>query len=212
MLDFNELLKSLFSSLTILAILSYFGKEVINVYLSKNLELFKQKLSQELELQKQRLNQDMESAKTKLSMMATEHQVKFSKLHQERAKLIKQLWSAITQFESYLTGYINIMNNPELRDQSKAWKGGTAVFIPSVLEIYNDNKIYFGSSMCREVDAFLIAAKGITDKIMMADPAISPEDARHLQKELKDFLDRSILPLKADLEGDFRVLLGVEKQ
>ncbi len=207
-LDLNVLVKSLFSSLTILALLGYLGREVINIFVGKNLELFKQKLSQDLEIYKQKLNQEIENVKSKLTMMTTEHQVKFSRLHQERAELIKQLYSAITQYESYLS--LAIMNSHEFHDQAEAWKGRLAESIPSILTVYNYNKIYFSKTMCGELDYFLKTAEGITNKIMTADRSLSTKDAQRLREELMELVDISILPLKADLERDFRVLLGVE--
>lgn len=210
MLDLNDLVKSLFSSLTILALLGYLGREVINIFVSKNLELFKQKLSQDLEIYKQKLNQEIENVKSKLTMMTTEHQVKFSRLHQERAELIKKLYSAITQYESYLRGHLAIMNSHEFHDQAEAWKGRLAESIQSIRTVYNYNKIYFSRTMCEELDYFLKAAEGITNKIMTADRSLSTKDAQRLREELMELVDRSILPLKADLERDFRVLLGVE--
>lgn len=199
MIDFNELLKNLINSATILALLGFLGKKVIETYLDKRMEQHKQKL-----------NQDIETVKNKLNMMATEHQIRYSKLHEERAEIIKQLYSSITLYESYLRSYIRVINDSEFHERSEDWKGGITKSLPAILKLYNYNKIYFNKMTCKTLDEFLIKAGDITRKVMELDSIEKFSNDPQIQNELQTIVEEWILPLKESLEQDFREQLGVK--
>jgi len=196
-IDINEFLKQLISAGTVMALLGYLGKTAIEAYLSKNLEGYKNELGKEIE-----------AYKNKLGMLAKEKEIKFSKLHQERAELIKQIYNEINLFQSFLRGYLSLARNASFNEQTKGFLARIAEFVPNVLSIYNPNKIVFSKKSCEMLDSFITKAGDIIEKIMNMDHE-NISNHLYVLQGLSDEAEMTIEPIKKNLEDEFRDLLGV---
>ena len=120
-----------FSAVTIVAILGFLGKVLIDNYSSRILEKYKS-----------RLDKETETYKMHLSNLAEEFKVKFNKLHQERAAVIKDIYVGVVDFQDNLRGYILFLKNPKVGELFKYCGEKIPKNMKLITNIYRFNKIY----------------------------------------------------------------------
>src|SRR6266853_1698197 len=99
LIDWQELVKTLGGQAVFLAAAAYLIKQLVSSRMERETESFKTKLQSDATFQieafKAKLqaeaNIEIERLKSSLQIAVLEHQVRFSKLHEQRATLISQL-------------------------------------------------------------------------------------------------------------------------
>jgi hypothetical protein len=204
-----EFLKSLINAVSVVAILTYLGKKAFELYLGKNIEKYKYDLSMEVEAVKSKMNSEIESYKNKLNILAKEQEIKFSKLHQERAELIKNIYIKIVLYEKKLMKYVEEMNKGEFLDGQDAVRTELLRELDDIANLYNLHRIYLSSETCGLLDSFMLKCVGISDKLKLINN-------RNIGKypdiisEVSFFIKNFIKPIERDLVEEFRSLLGVK--
>ncbi len=161
---------------------------------------------------KQLLNKDIEKFKNRLFL----EKIKFSKLHEERAKVIKELYEKLVDFENSMISLTKpIQWIEELKEKEKlkiSSKKGNE------FENYcKKNKIYFDGELCEILDEISKEMKK-----SWTDFYVYPGERETLSKEeiSKKWEIRisawrrihlKVQPLKDKLEEEFRKMLGVKE-
>ncbi|MCC5937538.1 MAG: hypothetical protein JJU34_09660 [Lunatimonas sp.] len=181
----------------------------------EKIELYKSKLSEELTLK-------IEPIKSELAKANITHQIQFGFLHQERAKVILELYKKLVELNSAMVDWTNFMH-PVIEDGEKESQERTKranLALHDFRNFYLLNKLFFPKSLCAYIEDVF---KEYWDKGwdfgyrqerlrsgQLTDDYYKEylEDMSRISKELK-----TNLPQKIDeLETKFRKLLNVEEE
>jgi hypothetical protein len=181
----------------------------------EKLEQYKSKLSEELTIK-------IEPIKSELAKSNITHQIQFSFLHQERAKVILELYKKLIELHSAMVDWTNFMH-PIIEDAEKESKARTDRVnnaIHDFKNFYLVNKLFFPKSFCTYIDEVF---KEYWDKgwdfgysqERVKSGELTKEYFKHyseqmskISKELKEHLPPKI----NEIEDRFRKILNVEEE
>jgi len=182
---------------------------------NEKIEAYKSKLSEELTLK-------IEPLKSELAKNNITHQIQFSYLHQERAKVILELYKKLIELHSAMVDWTNFMH-PIIEDAEKERQERTTranLAINDFKNFYLVNKLFFSKSFCNYIDEIF---KEYWDKgwefgygqERVKSGQLTGEYFKHyaeqrskISKELKENL-----PIKiSEIEDKFRKILNVEQE
>jgi hypothetical protein len=144
----REILLALGGNATLLLVLAFLSRSLLQTWLTKDIKKFetdlKGKADSELERLKAELKAEgdvsIEQLKGRLQLAATEHEVRFSNLHQKRAEVIADLYQRLVKVS--LAGerfvYQLSLSNEEYLE--------TLDRIQEFATFYETNRIYFSVS------------------------------------------------------------------
>jgi hypothetical protein len=223
---FTQLGFSTAGQILLLIVVGFFGKKIIEYFLSENIELMKTELNMELEshkielasqtqTHKLELDKNLETFKNTLQQVSYEHQIKFSKLHSDRAEIIKILFSKLVIMEKSMNSFMapfQRTGEPSLTDKSQKAANDANDF----LDYYLGNEILFKEETCQIIntlnDSFKKAWNSYnTFPVGKVAPTLVNEEKRIelTMKAYFDFLNKEVPSLKQQLKDDFRKTLGV---
>lgn len=153
--------------------LAALGKEIAKLStieeLTKLEQGVKKDFSEELEKFKVRLNENlgvkMESLKADLNKENITHQIQFGYLHQERAKVILELYKKLIELHSAMMDWTAEIHpvieegKEEEEEEERNTRANKALY--DFKNFYILNKIFFSQSFCEKID---IVLKGYFDK------------------------------------------------
>src|SRR4051812_14408250 len=96
MIDLQSVLTTLGSGAILLSAASWVVKELISEQLARETTAFKARLKAEADV-------EIEKLRNSLQIAATEHQVRFSRMHEKRAEVIEDIYQKLT--ELYWSGF-----------------------------------------------------------------------------------------------------------
>jgi len=205
--------------LIILAVL-LFGKKLIEYMFSETIELKKLELNQDLELHKNKLNQESKNFQNLLDIKLNQFNIQFSKLHQDRAEVIKGLYHRLIELQSAMVdftarGHIVVQNAQKEKSErtervNKAFKDFINFYLP--------NKIYFEKELADILDKvsseywnkgadFAAMSEELEESDLPSDLYI---DNRKKIKEISEIVKNEYPKVIAELENEFREMLGVK--
>ncbi|CEG26345.1 hypothetical protein [Bacillus sp. B-jedd] len=107
-----EFIKSLgiftVGSVTIMTALGFIARSIIVHWLASKANEYKSVLDKNLELHKSELQKEAEIFKAVLQKEANEHQIKYNRLHDERAVPIRDLYKKIIRMEDTMKNLFDI--------------------------------------------------------------------------------------------------------
>jgi hypothetical protein len=194
-------------SAVLLAAVAWLLQSALAAWIAKDAERFKASLKADAD-------KEVESLKHSLQMIATEHQVRFSKLHEDRAEVIGELYKKLTHV--YFHGerfVITSENNPapykkeEFEDMRKE--------LTDVFFFIEEHRIYLPESVCALLDKHLgqvrstVVAAGIFGQIENPNEQTMQQSFDAFTKAYEDF-ETDIPAARKSLETEFRKMLGAE--
>ncbi|MDV7051557.1 hypothetical protein R4E93_07815 [Bacteroides ovatus] len=163
--------------------------------------------------------------KTRLDYRKYRSEVVFSKLHQERAEVVKQIFQKLTILQQTLIDFtratqITHGNETYEEHQRKLFQ----LFEESYVEARNYttlNKIYLSNELCAKIDNLIskirhsaidynFLNKDIREDIAMRDNQLIKEKYERC-RSIRDKVEVEMQGLLNDLEVEFRQLLGGDK-
>ena len=181
-----------FGGLTLGGIIIYLGKIVIG----KSSEVF------------------LENQKYKLEVNKIEHQVKYSKLHEERAIVIKELYISLFDIES-------ILSLIAAQNQLDKWESSDITSEKMVSKKYQEtkvflekNRIYLKNELCEKIinlldDCLFLTTKMITSKTSN-NKSIKPNEDIVSQWRINEIESaQKIKEQRLELAEVFREIIGV---
>lgn len=212
----NYILTLLFSTLGIGTIIIYLGKKIIDKFLDLGIEKFKSSLDRDLETHKSELLRQTEEFKAGLKRIELEHQIKYSRLHEERAQTIKKLYSLIIDLQEKLSYMTSMFQGPEwTKDNEREEKARES--LDNFKKYFLENRIYFSLDLCNKIDEILNLSLEIIVEMSVtktsADYDSTGSDRANSLKEWRkqnEKVTKEINAARLELEKEFRKLIGVE--
>jgi hypothetical protein len=213
------------SQILLLIVIGFFGKKMIEFFFSETIELKKAELNQSLEAfkqtlatqthaQKLELDKTLESYKNTLLQISHENQIKFSKLHQERAEVIKQLYSKLVRMEKSMTSFMNPFQwtgEPPEEEKRKIASTDAQDF----MNFFEENEVLLNPETCKIInsisDAFYKAWREHNRYLRKSNMKLqlTEEDIDKSLTAFEETLKKEVPSLKEKLKDDFRQNLGV---
>ncbi|TKC06673.1 hypothetical protein FA048_15830 [Pedobacter polaris] len=188
-------------------------KQLGQMFIDKNISLYKQELQNKSDQYKSELNQVFEKYKSELAF----HSQKAFKLHDRRLEKIDELYSLLSDFYNdmfTLTTWkiVTGMKDEEVKKQEydntmKAGESGNKFLI-----YYDKNKLYFNSETCKLIDEIIQLLKGshsdFSFKYIFGQ--VSPQMEIENIKQATEKIRNKVPEVKTKLENNFREIIGVE--
>jgi hypothetical protein len=143
------------------------------------------------------------------------YQIRFSKLHSDRADVIRELYSKLVNMEKSLRSYMNRVqykNAPSEKEQQEMAAKDTGNFIT----FFDENRIFFDTNVCDLIEKiYEECRKAWIDFHIYSDvthlPQVIQSKKAELQLDAYNSIKEKFPELRKKLEDEFRKLLGVEK-
>lgn len=148
----------------------------------------------------------------KLDILKIEHQIKYSKLHHERAELLKSLYIELTELEKVLSELTSLWQGPEWSNENDGRTDYAFKKLEDCTKIVEYNRIYFSTDFCEAIENNLrLCEKVIIDmSIAKSQSNLSLENGRQLWFEQERRVSTEIRKNRIELADLFRKLIGVE--
>lgn len=212
-MDWNKILTDIGIVGIISGLLVWLIKQLGQLFIDKNLSLYKQDLQNKSDLYKSELNQVFEKYKAELAFLSQ----KAFKLHDRRLEKIDKLYSLLSDFYNdmfTLTTWkiVTGMSDKQIKKQEfentmKAGETGS-----KFLSYYDKNKLYFNSDTCKLIDEIIQLLKDshsdFSFKYIFAQ--ISPQMEIENIKQATEKIRNKVPEVKAKIEKNFRDIIGVE--
>lgn len=159
-----------------------------------------------------------ENARKELEKKATEHQIKYSKLHIDRTSSLKEIYEKLIDNETALELLVLINQDSEGKSNNEKEKNAIAQY-DELIKIIRKRRIYFSQNLCLKLDSLVAEYKSVimnmTAARKIAITEIEEGEDRSSITSLKMlFTQRSIVADKLSktreiIEEEFRQLIGV---
>lgn len=190
---------------------NYFDKELSEYQAEINKELteYQSEMDKEMEQYRAELEKELDNYRTELE----KEKLRFSELHNERAKVTAELYERFVEFEEDMRTLTDLMErpgDPPMDEQMEnAAKSGN-----QFVNYYMKNKIYFPPYVCETIEHLQSELKSVFVEFQVYKPHVDqPGDSVDPDRWLKNWntVTKDEVPeIKEELEGHFRDLLGVE--
>lgn len=187
-------------------------KEEVKKEFNESIESYKSKLSEELSLKIEPLKSDL--AKNNIT-----HQIQFGFLHQERAKVILEMYKKLQELHSAMTSYTSliqpIINYADKEEDERIHRVNTAMHDFRIY--YTNNRLFFSERFCQYIDDVFQEywdkgwdfgyrqnrlREGVLPKEILKDYS---DSMQKISKEIKENFPAKI----KEIEDKFRQLLKV---
>ena len=226
---FGEFVITLVSSSSVIAAVALFSKNVIVYFLSTTVEMKKQELAQELESFKQTIQQQnsefqhglserLQDHRGRLELINYEFNIRFSRLHQERADVIKEVYKNLVKLQGAMFTYTRTMHPVIENGENEAQERLDNVnnTLSEFKNHYLPNKIFLSAPLCKKLDYVIneYYDKGwdfAWSQRMFKEGLASLEEYRaevEKAKGISNAIKDEMPPLIEELETEFRVILG----
>ncbi len=213
----NFIITIIISTVGLSGIIIYIGKRGIDKALDIGVERFKSSLNKDLENHKTQLLKQTEELKANLQRLSLEHQIRYSNLHEQRALLIKRIYSLLIELQDSLNyvirGYESEVNIDKEKNLNTADELETKLSL-----LFQKNGIYFSEAVANTIDEILKFSRGLIGMHLtgVAPTFLNKEGEIGGAKTHQEWVEMSIKvftdieDIKKKLQLDFRNILGVE--
>jgi hypothetical protein len=219
-MEYTQIIKYFVSTSVVTAGLIYLAKLIIDKFAEARFEKYKTSLQHETEKFRYNLNFEAEKFGHELNTAATEHQIRYAKLYEERGQVIKEVYSLLLDLENSLEKLTTVFQGSEWTtdsDRDKVVKGN----IRKLRSYLEQNRIFFSEPLCSKIENILSDAHKITVDMFIAKSTekinerrryileeralLSPLEMWH---ELDRKVQEEIKAARLDLAQEFRTLVG----
>lgn len=181
----------------------------------ESIETYKNKLDEELSLK-------IEPLKSELNKQNISHQIQYSYLHQERAKVLIELYQKLQELYSAMANWTAIVQpvfeDAEKEREERAIRANTALL--DFKNYFQLNKLFFNQTFCSSIEVLI---KEYWDKAWdfgykqqrVLEGKLTREEFREYSKELSGIskeLSQKIPPMIDEIEKICRGILNVEEE
>ena len=158
------------------------------------------------------LEKDIQSFKLNLQRVSFEHEIRFSKLHQDRARIIAGLYDRLYEFHWAVCAFLKDFNNTnhnsvnlldDLNDKSYKFT-----------DFFDKHRIYFNGSTCSKIDNLINVLRSayVPLETSSLHTKHNNKQAKQAWNECADMVQKIYPDIRNSLEKDFRNILGVTEQ
>ena len=202
----EEIIKFLGGAVIVVAAVGWLVRSLIAHFLSKDIELFKQRIQSESTV-------ELERVKHELRLLASEHEKRVHLLQERRAETIAELYSKLIDFLGAAESFASPAEwsgEPSKEEKAKKLGEQAAAFRGYFLR----NRIYFTKDICQKFEDLFQEVHGSALRFRMWLTHAEDRDQSAAQLHEAwfaawDVMKDKVPPLVAAIEGEFRTLLGV---
>ena len=194
----------------LVAALTWLIKTVITHFLSKDIDIYKEKLKAESA-------KEIEKLKVSLQITANEHAVRFSSLYTKRALVISKIYFLLVEIRNAVDNLLTIPRFGESVDIDKRNECLAAEEKLHTFEkFFKKNSIYLEEYLCNQIQKIINEIqepiRGFAYFIRNPQQDVTKypkEKSEFLKSAIKSFSD-NVPEIMKHLENDFRKILGVD--
>lgn len=158
------------------------------------------------------LHKDLEKFKGELQLAATEHQIRFSRLHEKRAEVIAELYKLLVNATWKAESFTSPMEWTGEPDKKKKYIAATNA-IAEYFRFFDQHRIYLSPTLCARLEDF---AKRLRLPVMQFGVWLRHEYLTEQAAKEKDetwtsawnTVKNDVPQLREAIESEFRMLLG----
>jgi hypothetical protein len=205
----EEILKFSIGGLTVVGIVVFLGKLII----TKSSDLL-------IENHKKKLEQENKNFQHSLDVKLNEFNIQFSKLHQDRAEVVKKLYHRIIELQSAMQVFTRrihfVEKDAEKEKQERIDRVNKA--LEEFINFYMPNKIYFDKGLAHKLDKLASDYRNngwdfANMSNFLSDGTMSKElyaDYTKKTGDISELVKNKFPKIIEELEVEFRTLLGVK--
>ncbi len=205
-MGFGEIIVAIGGSGVLFAAMAWLARSIINHFLSKDLENFKLILQKESQ-------QELMHLQSSLQLIQLEHQVRFTKLHENRAGIIAEIYSMLVNLHRTASTFIRMyrsVDDTKNKENIKQLWGSLDIFT----EYFEKHRIYFNQNTCSEIDCLINAlSKAVSTLVFVNQEAgaieVTIDQVYTEWDKAMTTMEGDVPKIKKSLEESFRELLGV---
>jgi hypothetical protein len=203
----EAILYSLGGYAVLLACLGFLAKSIINHYLSKDIEKYKEQLKANSELAQKELENS-------LKLIAIEHNIRFKSLHEKRAEVIAELYRRLSEAVNYTRSFLSLFEVDGDKSKPEKYEDAMRKFF-DFGSYFEKHRIYFSQDHCDLIDAFFEKLRNPCIEFMNYLD-VSPHDPDMVRRKGEVWVQAwrsvrdNIPPAQRALEDEFRKILGVK--
>ncbi len=152
------------------------------------------------------IDRDLEKFKSNLEKMAFEHQIRFSTLHEKRAQIIAELHSRLYDFQWAVSAFLRDFHKNNENDKTKSVRELDNKSY-KFKDYFDKHRIYFTENICSTVDELVDILYSAYVPLEIRDR--SDDKLKQVWGECADTVLKKYPAIRASLENDFRIILGV---
>lgn len=220
MTEFYNLIQRNGPGVLIIFAILLFGKKIIEHFFSEMIEFKRTELNQQLENYKTKLEQENKNFQYSLDIKLNEFNIQFSKLHQERADVIKNLYYKIVELQAAMTVFTRrlhiVIENADNEERVRLERVNNA--LNEFIKYYMPNKIFFDKKLAKKLDNIANQYWNKSYDFSQVSKALKSGDiSRELydafsktSKDISEIVKNEYPKLIEELEKEFRKILGVK--
>ena len=183
-------------------LLAYLSRTLLRHWLDKDLESYKANLSAEHA-------RGLQQQKTSLSRASLERQVRFTRLHERRARIIARVYAKLDQFQLAVREWTRTMRLGQHRDISEL-RDDALTARTGFVEYYWRHAIWLEPAMCDAINDLIGQQdKPLTDFMSDVNEKGFPND-RKAWLAASEKLTKDVPKARQAIERRFRAMLEVE--
>lgn len=163
------------------------------------------------------LQQATERHKAKLAQAINEHQIRFAKLHEKRAEVITSIYKHIRYLEDGIIHMATNYNSPQEFPPDGIFQPISAK-MELLLPYFRDNRLFIDEPLCTRIDTFIDYIKEGEELVFICQQEDEDgcEPIFHRFRErfpmLMTNIQKQLTAIRYDIEGEFRLMLGVSNE
>ena len=182
-------------------LLAYLSRTLLSHWLDKDLASYKANLSAAHA-------RALEEYKAAVARASIEHQVRFTRLHDRRARIVARVYAKLDQVHLAMREWTRTMRVGQRRDMSKL-RDSTLSARNDFLEYYSRNAIWLERDICDAIDGIISQLDEPTYNFMVdVDDKGFPND-RKAWLAASEKLTKDVPKVRQAIEKRFRAILGV---
>jgi len=207
-INWQDLLTTLGGGAAILATAAWLIRTALDHALTRDAESIKAQLKADADIETEKL-------KSSLQMVAFEHQIRFSNLHAKRAEVIAEIYFQMVEVEQHGKKFVYADVFDETRRQAYSETMNRLVEFFFFLE---KRRIYLPGNICTLMQKFVDTIRKNVIRANIYEPIEQSFNSKILEEKIKviqevnEAFEGSIPAARAELEKEFRRLLGVEQE
>ncbi len=193
----------------------------MSIFFDETIEIKKDELKQNLENHKKNIEQENRNFQHTLDTKLNEFNIQFSKLHVDRAEVVKNIYAKLVELQSAMYVFTRrihgVIKDSEKESKERVERLNKALF--DFINYYAPNRLYFSEDLAVKLDKIKSEYwdKGY-DFSTMSDELKKSSDFPDYRKQLMN--DTKVISEKVayefplmikEIETEFRKILGVEQ-
>jgi len=152
------------------------------------------------------ITRKVEEVKTEFIKVSSEHQIRFSKLHEKRAEIIAELYRRLNNFHWAVCAFLRDFHTTK-NDKKEFKKLDDKSY--EFTDYFHNHRIYFNENICSKINE-------LVDALYSAYVPLESRDSndKYLKEDWNncaEIVQKQYPKIKESLESDFRKILGVSE-